>query len=478
MEKLGTHPNIISLHNVYESHETLYVIQDLAEGGELFDRIVREGELSEKEASKLFRGAVQAVAHLHEKHIAHLDIKPENLLLRRVSKNKMQPHTSKEASNEKPDEHHFATANIKAQNTKKNKNGGGPRRFTSDQDMEEIVALADFGLSVEDTSATDRSPVFDLCVGTPAYWSPQMVKRERYGFEADMWALGCVLYILLCGVHPFDVSGQSPEAQILAKVATGDYDKTSKEYQQLSAAAKDSLFHLLDPNPLTRYTAKQALEHPWMTSDALSTTPLSAESMTKLRGFRVLTIIKTGMLDMLGKAEAELFQSLDQNHDGFISPEELRKGLSVLGIHLDEKEIDAFLKLVDTNHDDKISKEEFDAVLVKTFEGDNAFVAEHARLEDLSTLFQAFDRNNDSYVSIEDVHHVLSLLGSKTTRSAVKNEWSGADEDGDGLISFAEFVKFVRKSEVEKHNRAGGAVSGMSSVMALRTKHDMLKSRR
>ena len=70
MEKMGRHPNLIGLHNIYESDEQLFIVQDLAEGGELFERIVRAGELSENEAAKLFKDAVTAVDHLHSKNIA------------------------------------------------------------------------------------------------------------------------------------------------------------------------------------------------------------------------------------------------------------------------------------------------------------------------------------------------------------------------------------------------------------------------
>jgi serine/threonine protein kinase len=70
MEKMGKHPNLVGLHNIYEGDGQLLIIQDLAEGGELFERVVKSGELNEGEAAKLFKGAVSAVEHLHSRHIA------------------------------------------------------------------------------------------------------------------------------------------------------------------------------------------------------------------------------------------------------------------------------------------------------------------------------------------------------------------------------------------------------------------------
>ena len=388
-----------------------------------------------------------------------LDIKPENLLLRRIPRS-----DSADAQAGKP--HVPSTPAVgKVQVYHKR------RTRQNDTDTEEIVALADFGLAIQDENET-----FDICVGTPAYWAPEMLRREKFGLAVDIWALGCVLYILLCGVHPFDPSGDSPEAQILARVATGDYDKSSKEYRNLSEAAKDLMRHLLDSDPKRRYTAQQVLEHPWLTTER-SREPIHADHVAKLSGFRVLTLIKTGMRDLLHQAEQDLFDELDENGDGFISRDELSKGLKAVGFELSETEIDAFLKLVDTNGDQVISREEFKDVLAKRFDHDLAPTVEHASLEDLATLFKAYDKNGDGYISADDVHHVLTLLGSHTSRSVVQNEWEQLTGDANGLVTFAQFVKYVREIEAQKRKRDEG-VAGTSSVLKLRDRRDLLRSKR
>jgi calcium-dependent protein kinase len=388
-----------------------------------------------------------------------LDIKPENLLLRRIPR---QETSAKKSSEEQPT------------NSSKRTTAQQKRRQSrlDDTNSDEVVALADFGLAVYSEDET-----FHLLVGTPAYWAPEMVRREPFGLSVDMWALGCVLYILLCGVHPFDPTGEAPEAQILARVASGQYDKSNKEYTMLSSAAKDLLRHLLDPDPARRYTAKRALEHPWLTTE-MSRDPLTSDHVAKLSGYRVLVLIKTGMRDMLRQAEADLFDRLDENGDGYISREELTKGLQAVGFDLSEAEIDAFLKLVDTDGDELISKAEFAEVLAKRFDKDTAPpVAEHASLEDLAILFKALDKDSDGYVNADDVYHVLTLLGSTATKSLVQAEWSQVTEDESGLVSFADFVKYVRKGEGQKRRREDG-VAGTSSILKLRDKRDLLRSRR
>jgi serine/threonine protein kinase len=207
---------------------------------QLFDHIIDHGELSERRASLMFHDAIQGLAHLHARKICHLDIKPENLLL---------TSTKEDAK----------------------------------------VKIADFGLAI----TMQDNERCEACVGTPAYWAPEMVRREPFGRPVDIWALGCVLYIMLVGTHPFDPEGDSPEAHILARVTEGDYDKESTQYKQLSNTVKDLIRHMLDPNHRTRYTADKVLAHPWLKhADQLSDAPLTSSHISNLRGFRVLHLLK------------------------------------------------------------------------------------------------------------------------------------------------------------------------------------------
>lgn len=97
--------------------------------------------------------------------------------------------------------------------------------------------------------------------GTVGYTAPEIVKDERYSKSVDMWALGCVLYTLLCGFPPF--YDESIEV-LTEKVAKGQYTFLSPWWDEISASAKDLITHLLTVNPEKRYTIREFLAHPWI----------------------------------------------------------------------------------------------------------------------------------------------------------------------------------------------------------------------
>ena len=97
--------------------------------------------------------------------------------------------------------------------------------------------------------------------GTVGYTAPEIVKDERYSKSVDMWALGCVLYTLLCGFPPF----YDESIQVLTeKVARGQYTFLSPWWDDISKSAQDLVSHLLTVNPDKRYTIEEFLSHPWI----------------------------------------------------------------------------------------------------------------------------------------------------------------------------------------------------------------------
>jgi len=106
--------------------------------------------------------------------------------------------------------------------------------------------------------------------GTVGYTAPEIVKDERYSKSVDMWALGCVLYTLLCGFPPFyDESIQT----LTEKVAKGQYTFLSPWWDSISKSAKDLISHLLTVDPVRRYTIDEFLHHPWIRETGEETTP-------------------------------------------------------------------------------------------------------------------------------------------------------------------------------------------------------------
>lgn len=202
------HPNIIHLEETFESPDRIYMVMEMMQGGELFDYVVEKGTLSEEEASLLVRKITSAVAHMHNQNIIHRDLKPENLLL-----------TTK-----------------------------GP-------DAE--VKLIDFGLA-----KVMRESVASSFLGTKGYLAPEMLQRHSYDKAIDMWALGVIVFVLLCGCLPFDDdSSKIPSESAARKKFALRFPKWAAS---LSPSAKDLLHNLLEINPKDRYTADQALNHPWV----------------------------------------------------------------------------------------------------------------------------------------------------------------------------------------------------------------------
>lgn len=122
------------------------------------------------------------------------------------------------------------------------------------------IKIADFGLSKIVWESSTMTPC-----GTVGYTAPEIVKDERYSKSVDMWALGCVLYTLLCGFPPF--YDESIEV-LTEKVAKGQFTFLSPWWDEISKSAQDLISHLLTVDPDKRYTIREFLAHPWIRESA------------------------------------------------------------------------------------------------------------------------------------------------------------------------------------------------------------------
>ncbi|KAK2949027.1 putative Calcium/calmodulin-dependent protein kinase type 1 [Blattamonas nauphoetae] len=201
------HANIVQLLDVYETADRLCLVMELVTGGELFDRIVDLGAFSETDAAALMHSMFDAIKYMHDKGIAHRDLKPENILC-------------------------------------------------ENEDPNSPVKVSDFGLS----KVIDTKSMMQTCCGTPGYVAPEVLNYTGYGPEVDMWSLGVLMYVLLCGFPPFYDENDAVLFQI---IQSGKYDFPSPYFDSISKEAKDLISHLLVVDPKKRYTAAQAIAHPW-----------------------------------------------------------------------------------------------------------------------------------------------------------------------------------------------------------------------
>ncbi|KAM6151634.1 calcium/calmodulin-dependent protein kinase type 1B [Rhynchocyon petersi] len=201
-----SHPNIVALEDVHESPSHLYLAMELVTGGELFDRIMERGSYTEKDASHLVGQVLGAVSYLHSLGIAHQDLKPENLL--------------------------YAT----------------PLEDSK-------IMVSDFGLSKIQAGNMLAHPGI----------SPELLEQKPYRKVVDVWALGVICYILLCGYPPFY---DESDPKLFSQILRASYELDSPFWDDISESAKDFIHHLLERDPQKRFTCQQALQHLWISGDA------------------------------------------------------------------------------------------------------------------------------------------------------------------------------------------------------------------
>ena len=243
----GGHPNISGLRDMYEDHTHFYLILDLVSGGEMFEHLINYGAYSEADAARLMHEVASALAFLHGVGVVHADLKPENLLL--CSKN----------------------------------------RFDG------TIKIIDFGCSVvEETEEEGRTRAKKLkegavSTGTTAYWPPERFRKGSIpDGPADMWSVGVILYIMLTGVHPFDVEGVSTDDQIEKRIKNARSPPLDPKYtSHLSESAIDLIKRLMEVNPRKRMTAYEMLHHPWVLGET-ATTEKMEDSDKKLSRFKEL----------------------------------------------------------------------------------------------------------------------------------------------------------------------------------------------
>lgn len=200
--KIVRHPYIVRLHEVLASQTKIYIILEFVPGGELFDKIVHRGKLSERESRRYFQQLIDAVSHCHSKGVYHRDLKPENLLL----------------------------------------------------DVHGNLKVSDFGLSALLHEGVD---LLKTTCGTPNYAAPEVLNGGQYdGAAADVWSCGVILYVLMAGHLPFEATDLPT---LYKKINSAAF--TCPFW--FSPGVKSLIDKMLDPSPKTRITIEGIRNHLW-----------------------------------------------------------------------------------------------------------------------------------------------------------------------------------------------------------------------
>ncbi|EHH28621.1 hypothetical protein EGK_19093 [Macaca mulatta] len=205
-----SHRYIVQLMEIFEAEDRVYMVMELATGGELFDRLIAQGSFTERDAVRILRMVADGIRYLHALRITHRNLKPENLLYY---------HPGAESK----------------------------------------ILITDFGLAHSGNKSGDWT-MKTLC-GTPEYIAPEVLLRKPYTSAVDMWALGVITYVLLSGFLPFEDENQT---RLYRKILKGKYNYTGEPWPSISHLAKDFIDKLLILEAGHRMSAGQALDHPWV----------------------------------------------------------------------------------------------------------------------------------------------------------------------------------------------------------------------
>ncbi|XP_076995110.1 calcium/calmodulin-dependent protein kinase type IV isoform X2 [Tamandua tetradactyla] len=264
----------IKLKEIFETPTEISLVLELVTGGELFDRIVEKGYYSERDAADAVKQILEAVAYLHENGIVHRDLKPENLL--------------------------YATPAPDAP-----------------------LKIADFGLS----KIVEHQVLMKTVCGTPGYCAPEILRGCAYGPEVDMWSVGIITYILLCGFEPFyDERG---DQFMFRRILNCEYYFISPWWDEVSLNAKDLVRKLIVLDPKKRLTTFQALQHPWVTGKAANFVHMDT-AQKKLQEFNARRKLKAAVKAVvassrLGSASSS-HGSIQESHKASRDPSPIKDG--------------------------------------------------------------------------------------------------------------------------------------------------------
>ncbi|KAK7290768.1 hypothetical protein RIF29_05438 [Crotalaria pallida] len=389
LRALTGHKNLVQFYEAYEDDNNVYIVMELCKGGELLDKILsRGGKYSEEDARVVMIQILSVVAFCHLQGVVHRDLKPENFL------------------------------------------------FISKDDNSTLKAI-DFGLS--DYVKPDER--LNDIVGSAYYVAPEVLHRS-YGTEADMWSIGVIAYILLCGSRPF---WARTESGIFRAVLKADPSFDEGPWPSLSADAIDFVKRLLNKDYRKRLTAVQALSHPWLANhcddmripfDMIIPKLIKAYiCSSSLRKTALGALAKTLTLVQLAYLK-EQFTLLGPNKSGQISMQNFKTAIlrSATDASKDSRVLD-YVNMVSSIQYRKLDFEEFcaAAISVHQLEGMESW-EQHAR-----SAYELFEKDGNRPIMVEELASELGLSPSVPVH-VVLQDWI---RHSDGKLSFLGFVRLL-----------------------------------
>ena len=209
------HQNIVEMIDWFEDLDHIFIVMELANGGDMYDRIIKKcnGKMPEKDALAAFTQILAGVRHMHSKNVIHCDIKPENILC-------MSPD-------------------------------------------DDVIKLADFGFA----QVLDEGFHILKYQGTLTYTAPEVIDGREYDSKADMWSLGVLLYSMLAGFAPF--GQREARSRLISKIRQCQLNFSYEVFRTVSPEAQDLIRKLVVASPQQRLSAAEALRHPWIVNNVI-----------------------------------------------------------------------------------------------------------------------------------------------------------------------------------------------------------------
>ena len=350
------HPNIIKFFETYHDEYYFHIVMELCKGKEVFDKIIEEDSITEMKVSKITYKVLSAVHYCHTNGISHRDIKPENIL------------------------------------------------FES-SDLDADIKLIDFGLSRKYNSSEKMHTI----LGTPYYVAPEVLKGD-YDEKCDLWSIGAITYIMLCGEPPF--TGKTNN-EIFKKIMNEEISFEKLKWKYISQEAKNFIKECMTKSPEKRITAQKAFEHPWFKSinDEVHSLDLDQEILKNIKNFsspqKFKKLVLKYMINFISTKEMKdlkkAFYAIDYDHTGKINIDELDKAFKQVNIKVSQEELKKIISYSDDHGSGKIEYTDFIVASINQ----KKFLDK----DKLITAFKYFDVDDSGFIDASDVKKALLRSG-------------------------------------------------------------------
>jgi calcium-dependent protein kinase len=400
LKKLS-HPNIVKIYEFYVSNSHYYIVTEFCRDGELFSYI--KNKYSERQLAVLFYQVFSGLWYLHDNKILHRDIKLENIMI-----------SQKEKDNETGEELFW-------------------------------VKIIDFGTA----KIFEKNKKEKDVVGSSYYIAPEVL-QQNYNEKCDTWSVGVILYMMLVGRAPFD--GKDDE-EIILKINSADYNSKEPKLMKHSPEVRDLVSKLLQKDTDKRYSAKEAIAHPWFQKyggrslysnfkreeiELYINNLFNYYFNSKIQQLVIAFLVHNLPNDDSAINILKLFRLFNKSGSCKLTKEELMNGLYDYRNKNDvDKVVDHLFRLLDGDNNGFIEYEEFLRACI-----DKKTILKSTYLK---YAFKFLDKEKTGTLNTQKIIKAFVLTPNKLIEAVFNNTLNSVDHDSDGIINFEEFQELMMK---------------------------------